>query len=175
MSATPAQIIQQVLLDASLTNPPVNKNTVWPSFISFLPDADDAPNDAIGIIDSMSVKQTRLMIGEVIERPGVQILVRSQKYDVGYARARAIVAELDEVINRPVQIDSTESYLITSVNRTSGVIPLGREPSGMGTKRRELFSINILFTVRAVTIPTPVLIWDGDTQSWDDDDLPWDP
>jgi hypothetical protein len=91
---------------------------------------------------------------------------------------------LDAIIRQTIAIDSVEAYEVSSVNRTSGVIPMGREPSGTGTKRREMFSINATFTYREADAEPDfdsssgaelVLIWDGDTQSWDDDDLPWDP
>lgn len=145
MILSPAQVIKQILLDEDLVTAH-DSGQDWACFVSSMP---DAPDKCVCAYDTAASKDGRLMQGEVIEHPGVMLHVRSTDYASGWAKAKAIEAELDTVIKRTV-VGDTHTYLIHSVRRPSSILPMGAEP---GTRRREMFSINLLLTIKTTTNP----------------------
>lgn len=143
LNHSPATIIQQLIVDKTLARLPSGSGD-WPIYSSFMPDGEGAPSDAIATFDTTGRNQGRTQIdGEVQENHGVQIMVRADKFNVGYAKSRTIATTLDEdVLRQTVSIDGTD-YLVQCVNRVGDVIPLGKED---GTNRR-LFTINVLVVV----------------------------
>lgn len=116
----------------------------WPLFVSSMPDGDNVENDCGAIYDTAGVLDGRQMDGKVPQHQGLQLRIRSQSYEVGYAKAEDIALELDEVANVSLTIDAGE-YEIQNVSRTTPIVFLGPE---VGTKRRYLFTVNFLLTIR---------------------------
>lgn len=140
---SPANIIQQLLKDLQLCDDPEDSAPQWPGYISFLPDEEDT---AICVYDTRGTDDGRLMTGEQIEHPGVQIRIRTQDYNTGWRKAFDIIEQLDGVNRLTVALSSEEAYLLSNVSRTGGIMPMGIDPEDV--RRRHNFSINAILTVR---------------------------
>lgn len=144
---SPASIIANyVILELlSMTNP-LSKDT-WPLYISHMPDGKNievncgAVYDTAGLIDG-----NKLPSGEVTQHPGIQLRIRSSSYETGFIKIEAVAASLDAIYRDTVEIDSV-TYQIQNLKKTTPVIPLGPE---RGTKRRFLFTVNYLLTLKKV-------------------------
>lgn len=135
-------ILQQLLVEESLGILP-SSGTNWPIYRVNTPDLVD---NIITILETTGVQQGRYMTtGAYVDRPGFQILVRANDYDTGEAKARAISVGLTETLNIPrsITVNATE-YMIDSISKTSGPIPLGKE---IDSSKRYLFSINFHLSI----------------------------
>lgn len=107
----------------------------WPIYIGTLP---DSPDNLISIYDTTPIKDGRMMSGETIIHPGIQIRVRSRGYTMGFDRLASVIANLDNL--KRVQISyNSDSYLISSFQRTSDPLPLGVDPDN---RLRQGFTVN---------------------------------
>lgn len=141
---SPSSIVQFLLVTDGHANDPEDtaSGDSWPCFIEHFP---DAPDNALCVHDTLPTKDGRYhRTGEVLERPSVQITLRSEEYEVGYALMVQIKEALDTVLRRTVVIGS-DTYKIHAFTRGAGIMSLGQE-SGT-TKRRQLFTLNYLFTL----------------------------
>jgi hypothetical protein len=145
MDHSPAYIIAQYLIGEGLLVGPTDSGD-WPVRVGSLPDGKLIPDNAVACIDTAPEKDGRLMIGENIFHYGVQILLRAKKYNIGYAKASAIASNL-ELVARVQEIIGAKTYRIDNVSATTGIVAIGQEE---GTKRRELFSLNFLITLKEV-------------------------
>ena len=140
LNHTPADVIRFLLISAGYgTNPSVAG--AWPIHIANL--ADD-PDNIISIRDTTGRIQAHLQIGgEMVERPGIQIMVRSSKKKEATIKINDIANYLDGLSNTSLTItdpDSDESnYTIHDFSRTSGIIYAGYEKPA---SRRKLFTTN---------------------------------
>ena len=97
--------------------------------------------DTDGLLDG------RLMnTGENVIHKGVQLMVRAEAYNTGYQKTQAIATALEGVDGDQITIE-TKTYQIDNVSQTTAVVVLGQEE---GSKRRELFSVNFLITLKEV-------------------------
>ncbi len=87
------------------------------------------------------------MSGTPMFHYGVQLLLRASDYNTGYAKADAIATLLAAVDDDDVAVDSNNTYTVVSITQTTGVVVMGQEE---GTKRREMFSVNFLATLKEV-------------------------
>jgi len=145
MDHSPAYIIAQHLIDEGLLTDPTGSGD-WPGFVGALPDGEDVDHDAVGCMDTSPIKDGRIMGGESMLHYGVQLLVRADAYNTGYAKAQALMSELESLDDNDVIIGS-DTYEINNASTTTGVVVLGQEE---GTKRREMFSVNFLITITEV-------------------------
>ncbi len=146
MMIPPSEYIKQVILTAGLvTDGGQDPKGIWSCYLSSMP---PEPDNAVCIYDTMGMKDGRYMkdaLGGVVFHPGVMIHVRSQGYAAGWNKGEQILAEIDLVKSSTYTVRGVPN-VITSINRNNGVLHLGAEPTG--TKRRDLFSINLLMTFR---------------------------
>jgi len=150
----PSSIIKQLLLDNALGVEPsavgvtgtltVSECNAWPIYISHTPDGNDIEDNALTIFDTASVKDGRLMTGSNILHQGVQVLVRANNYTLGWQRSKLLFDLFESVLRNQVLLDAC-IYTIQSINITSPILPIGIAEDD--TKRRDLFSINILLTI----------------------------
>lgn len=137
---SPAEIIRQLLVDLELGSgsPP----GPWPVFATTEP---DAPDDVITVADTTPLLQGRVHVtGEQPDNPGFQVRVRSGTHNPGYVKAAEIADALSRRATRAVVTVGDRTYLIQSVTRTTGVIPLGRESPA---SRRRLFTLNAVMSL----------------------------
>jgi hypothetical protein len=142
MNNTPATILRSLFLTVpDLVNVPNDNTTVWPCYVSAMPDGDDIPHEAAAVYAVMGIKEARLMDdGKVIERYAVQVKTRARDYTVGWAKLGAVIAFIDKLKGATTTLGSY-LYSVPSISR--GVpLALGPEP---GTKRRFLFTVNVTF------------------------------
>jgi len=118
----------------------------WPLYLSSMPDGDNIKTNCGAIYDTTGVLDGKISDGEVIQHPGIQLRIRSDDYEIGYAKIEAIALALDSVLFDIVSIDAVD-YLLQNVSRTTAVVPLGSE---RGYKRRFLFTVNFLVTLRKI-------------------------
>jgi hypothetical protein len=117
----------------------------WPLYISSLPDGDNVDDNAGAIYDTAPIKDGRYMgDGEVVNHYGIQLKIRSRTFEEGWDKMNTIAVNLDQVDRQEVTKNSVD-YLIQNISRASGVTSLGIET--VGTKRRNLFVLNLLMTM----------------------------
>jgi hypothetical protein len=144
---SPAHILQQLLIDLGKGTDPTGSSD-WPIFYANEP---DNPDSLIVVLDTVGRKDGRSMIGgEVFEHHGTNILVRSAKHPLGYAKIDSIAKALDEdVLNSVVTLTavtgtSTAQYIINSISRDS-TRSLGKGPT---PSNRNFFDLNALISLR---------------------------
>lgn len=118
----------------------------WPLYISSMPDGDDVKVDCGSIYDTAGMLDGKLSSGKVVVHPGIQLRIRSDDYEQGYAKIEAITLALDDVVRDTVTV-SGDSYLLENVSRSTPIVPLGSE---RGYKRRFLFTVNFLITLKKI-------------------------
>ncbi len=141
--ASPAFILAQYIIDVLETMTVPTDDAVWPLYVNHLP---DKVSNAGAIHDTTGLKDGRYMIGFVPQKFGVQLMLRALDNQIGYAKIEDVAAGLDTIINAELSLDSGD-YVIQNASRTSPIIPLGIEE---GTRRRFLYTINFLLTMRRV-------------------------
>ncbi len=142
MSAAPADVLRQLLIDLGLG---VEAGNTWPIFVGFLNDEDqNIPANALCVYDTSGKLDGRIMqTGEQVEHPGIQIRIRSLEYPVGFEKAKNITLALDAVRHVLVTVGA-DLYLIQNVSRAGAIIPLGVEST---EQRRFHFTVNAMLTL----------------------------
>lgn len=146
LGASPAFILSEYIITEllSMTNP--DDGGLWPLYTAHMPDGNNVESNCGALYGTSGILDGRLMTGLVIEKPGIQLRIRSKTYEVGFAKAEAVALSLDGVNNDIVVVDSI-TYQIQNISKSTPVVPLGLEK---GTKRRFLFTINFLMTLKKV-------------------------
>lgn len=137
----PSTILQAKLVDLSIFTDPTLRLS-WPLFMIAEP---DTPNQCATIYDTTPVvdgivKQT----GEMMQHYGLQLRVRDPSYASGWNKATEVKTLLPTLRYVTITVDG-EDYQLQAAIPTSGVIPLG-----MDDKRRELFTVNFVATVKEI-------------------------
>ena len=141
MNIPASQIIQELFLRAGLaTDGGQEPQGIWPCYLSSLP---PHPDNALCVFDTTGMKDGREMQGRVVMHPAVMVQVRSQGYLAGWSKAEQVVQLIDAVRWSTVPLNF-QNYTLTSINRNTGILQLGTE--SQGTKRRDMFSLNLLMT-----------------------------
>jgi len=142
LTQTPANILYQHLVNGGVfVNPAPDID--WPLYVGHLPDKDNIPDKAAAIYDTTGVLDGRLMKGPTVEHHGIQVKVRSDIYNDGYAKCTEVV-DLFEAATQIVIVVDSGVFRIENVSRATSIAPLGVEDS----QRRDLFTINFLATIR---------------------------
>lgn len=137
----PAKIVRELMVALSLGTDP-DLGGAWPCYYSATP---DKPDRMITVLDTQGrLLGSRQNDGQQDEYHGIQVRVRSDKDNTGYAKARTIATTLDgsSALKRTVSIGSSH-YVVHSLGRTGDVISLG-EVDG---SRRRIFTLNYLVNV----------------------------
>ena len=144
LAVSPASILAYYIINtlAKMTDP--SDGSTWPLWISHM---QDKPSNAGAIYDTSGIIEQRQMSGLVPTHQGIQIRIRAISYETGYAKIEDIASALDEVFDISVEIDP-EEYVIQNIGRSSPIVSLGIEE---GTKRRFLFTVNFLLTLRKIS------------------------
>lgn len=137
MTSSAAEVIYQLLVDLGLAE----VSDGWDLFISFMP---DEPNIAIGVYDTAGISDGRVMTGEKIVHPGIQIRIRHQDYRLGRRRADDIATALDNQIKTVVAVESDTSYILHNVSRQGDILPAGIDEQDK--QRRHYWTINAVVT-----------------------------
>lgn len=144
---SPAQIIQQLLIDLGLGSQ--HPLTPWPVFATAEP---NTPDEVITVRDTGGRDQGRIQFtGERIENPGIQIRVRANNHPTGWSKAKEIANALDQRVLGTDEVDlGVKRYLINNVSRTGTILPIGKAPES----NRLLFTFNALVTITDISSGT---------------------
>ena len=129
-----------------------NENPEWYGFHSKEPDSDYVGDNVVTFYTTTPLQDGRLMVGETIQHPGVQIRVRSTDDGTGYRKIAAFEPACDAIHRHTVTLENeggesgTTAYLIHAVSRASGILPLGSIPN------QDLFIHTINFTMTIAVI-----------------------
>lgn len=146
--ASPAEVLYQLMLEMQLGSDTSN-NELWPMFISFGP---AQPDEAIFLYDTAGIHDGRLMTGERIVHPGVQIRVRGANYAEVYQRAKFISLFLADVKSMEVVVSTLQVYEIVNISQPGDLLPMGLIQEGDRTNFN--FTINVVLTIRpSDTVP----------------------
>ena len=145
MAKAPATVLAAFIINSlgKMTTPTNGEG--WPLYSPHMPDGDNVETNCGVVYDTFGVNDPRsISSGVVSEHPGVQIRIRTNDYNVGFAKIEDIALALDAVANETITVGG-ESYKIHNVSRASPIVCLGVEP---GTKRRMFFTVNYLLTLK---------------------------
>lgn len=136
---SPAEALACLLIKNNYgMKPSVGASVNWPVFISSLPEKG---NEAICVYDTGGTSDGRLMSGETIIHPGVQIRIRSSRYAAGWDKGEAIGRFLDTIFRQAVVDLQNVTWVVVGVHRRP-LLALGREPEGT----RQNFTLNATLT-----------------------------
>jgi len=140
VSHSPASVLASYLVDyLDLFTDPPDEND-WPLFTSYMP---DTPQNAAAVYDTAGVGERKEMEeGVVVGHHGIQVVVRSVDYQVGYAKIRSVVDTLSGVLNVSVSKEDC-LYVIENVSVSSLASCSGVE---VGERKMYMFSANLLMT-----------------------------
>lgn len=134
LAPSPLLVIKNLLIRAGCGTA-VDANGAWPIYLTMMPAANKqsaAPAKAIGLYGDAGYDEGRLMSGELIEFPGVRIVVRSDDWHTGEQQAGVIAVLLDGVCRTPVAFGDS-SVFIQGIRRRSTVpVPLEEEKRMFG-------------------------------------------
>jgi len=144
LGCSAAEILAQRIIDLAQASDPAMGDE-WPIFISHTPDGPRAPDDLVVVTDTTGTNDGRIArTGEIIDHPGVQIKTRSFTYEDGWDKIQSITS----LLNAQGIVDVTLNggvYRLKNALQSGSILPMGVEE---GTKRRYLFSVNYLITVK---------------------------
>jgi hypothetical protein len=142
---TPATIVAryfQLRALASWPDPslPGDQQGAWPVYVSGEP---TEPGDVLTTYDTTGLMDGRGMrTGEKLEHQGVQVRVRADNYNDGYAKATQLQESLDSAAGYLVPF-ADASFTLNNASRSGGIGYLGPEPE----TRRALFTFNLRVTL----------------------------
>ena len=142
MSKSPAEVLHYYLISQGLFTSPSAKGD-FPLFITTLPGGKDVEKAGC-VSDTSFIKDGRLMTGETIIHPGIQIRIRTRTFEEGWMKMRAIASLLEMVHNLSIVISADDYYTLYNVSQTSAILPMGQDPE----TRLFLFSINYITTIK---------------------------
>ena len=144
LAVSPASILTYYIINtlAKMTDP--SDGSAWPLFVQHMP---PKPSNAGSIYNTAGVTEQRQMSGLVPIHQGIQIRIRAISEETGYAKIEDIASALGEIFEETVEIDP-EEYVIQNASQTSDIVSLGIEE---GPKRRFLFTVNFLLTLRKIS------------------------
>ncbi len=142
LQISPATIVAEFIITdlTSMTNP--LDNASWPLYVSHMPDGDDIETDSGMVKDAEGESEGKLMSGDSILHPGVQLQIRSIEYNAGFGKIETIALALDEVAGNTINI-SGSTYQLDNVHRMT---PIKYE----GKRRVFLFTVNFLLTLKKI-------------------------
>lgn len=148
LNHSPADIVREVLIQIGQGSDP-DLGDDWPVYESGEP---DSPDNCVTVYDTQGRDDGRSMPdGERAEFHGIQVRIRSQTSKEGFVKARAMAIAMDtEVLLEEVDVDAY-TYRVNSLNRTSDVLPLGKDSPG---SKRSLFTINLVTSIRQIENPS---------------------
>jgi hypothetical protein len=115
-----------------------------------MPDGYGVENDCVSLSDLGGILDGRYSrTKQTVRHPGIRVLVRSSVYNVGWKKAKEIVADLGSMQSTNITLDG-DTYTVYNVSVRSTIKPLGLEG---GVKRRNLFAVDLVATFEEVGVP----------------------
>ena len=158
MKMSLAQVLWKMVIDEGHGTRPQDDGS-FPVFLTHTPEALD---DCITIYDTTGIKLGRLMEGEVVQREGAMIRIRSSSYSDGWNKGKDLVEMVDGARKKEVDLDAGDfggmegdfsNFVIDSLMRESTLLVVGTESAG--ERRRQIFTLNI---TGVLPEPSPYLV-----------------
>jgi len=132
-----AEIVRQALVDIGQVNVSFHGGD-WPAFVG---STWDLNTNMCALYDTTPIKDGRIVdTGEVIMHHGLQLLVSSLDYEIGWSKFRDVMQVINELRNVEVTVDGTVYIIVNAKKESAAHI-------GIDERRRQLFSANYLVTV----------------------------
>jgi len=143
LTYSPAEIVQQLLIDLGLGTTPASggDQPAWPVIADNEP---GSPNNCITVRDTAGVAFRKHVFGQRNRHHGFQIMVRGGTHRIGWPKANAIAEAIDGIVDVTIVTVGGTAYCIGMIRTTGDVLRLG--PEANSTRRR--FSVNGLIYVR---------------------------
>lgn len=107
-----------------------------------------SPNNVITVYDTEARPDGRVMQGDVLSHPAIQVRVRAQTQSIAHAKAKSIAYKFDKVVyHNTVTIDAN-SYCVHSISRSPSFIYIGADEK---TSKNEVITINAYVTARQIS------------------------
>lgn len=146
MDYDPAYIMSRFFIDEEIVIDPQDSGS-WPIYVGVLPDDETVNDNIVACINTEPLKDGRLFSsGENIWHYGFQLMIRSSDYNTAYDKADELAVSCEGINRNEITISGT-TYRLDNVSQTTGIIGLGQED---GSKRRQLFSVNFLVTIKEI-------------------------
>lgn len=140
---TPAEIIQQAIIDDGIGNQPPSTN--WPAFIN---NNQKANTLNLTILDTTGFVRGKTQVdSEHQEAYGIQILVRHPNPPECYLKAQEIFSALSLWKRKIVDLEG-DSYTIHAATFTSPILRVGKEQP---EEALFVYSLNLTVTIRLLT------------------------
>lgn len=138
MERSPAYLLWAYLIADDYLDRPFEGT--WPCFLGFSPSLLEKSNSCC-IVDTTPIKDGRIQrTGEVCNHYGVQLLVRSVEYELGWSKSDSLQRVIASIHNQNVTA-GVASYRIVNATKAS-VGYLGRDE-----RRLCLFTMNFVLTL----------------------------
>lgn len=139
----PAMILKKWFIDQGI-GVAHTTNADWRTYAPGMPDDDTlAYSKVISVGNTTPVQDGRLGEGDVVEHPGVQIMIRSNDYNAGWDKGKAIEEALAiDLTGDQVTFDG-EVYTIDEFTKTSGLTYIRQTEKN----KRSEFTINGTLTL----------------------------
>ncbi len=124
----PSRVLLQLLFDVAIVVDR-REELKWQGFFQHLPpEGTYIGPDCVVINDEAGNLEGRSQTtGKAVSHEGWQVRIRSKDNAEGWTKARQILEQFESVLRNQVSVDGTD-YLIQAINRSTDVIPLGRDP-----------------------------------------------
>ncbi len=133
-----ADVIRWALINNLLGTDPADAGS-WPIHVNVLP---DDPSNVIVVNDTVGKIEAYIQTnGEVVDYPGIQVIVRSDTEQVGLTKIYSIANEIDTIFKNSTLTISGSTYTIHTITRTTNILALGYENP---QTKRNLFSTNAI-------------------------------
>jgi hypothetical protein len=106
-----------------------------------------SPNNVLTVYDTEARPDGRVMQGDVLSHPAIQIRVRAQTQRVAFAKAKAIAYQLDKVVYHNTVVIDANSYCVQSISRSPSLVYIGR---AVENSKNEVYTINAYVTTRQI-------------------------
>lgn len=142
LSHSTAEVVRALLIGLG-QGTDVTGGLAWPIYVGNEP---DSPDNCITIYNTQGNDLGRVQFtGGKVEHHGIQVRIRGFGERVGFLKSRQITLALDTQSRLILVSVLTSNYLVLSVNRTSDVLPIGKQ---VPSNRLDLFTINALVSLR---------------------------
>lgn len=147
-----AEILQAAIVDNGWgSDPTITPLGIWPVYKAGEP---PSPDSVVTIYSTQGRVDARVQFGQIAERYGIQVRVRSPDFYTGRSYLEGLKVNLSTNLYRYIVSlgsgTSTNQYLIYDCNNFGPIVELGKEASH---SRRNIFTMNCMISYNDITIP----------------------
>ncbi len=141
----PSSIICDYLIETAALFTTPSDNDTWPIYDGSMPDGNATPNQCAAVLNTTGVMEGKDMQGNLDQRYGIQIRIRSMSEATGYAKAKEVEDEFRSVTFQDVTVVSGETWRIYNLQQATPIILVA-----VDEKRRFTQVINFLCCMKII-------------------------